>query len=584
MKQRKEPMMPKKSKRSSLDWLFKPLEEIGEYRELSAALGGREIVCSAYGLDDTQRLHMVAGLARDTGRTLLFVAPNDQAAARAVDDLSALLDGRVALLPAREVSFQRVAAASQEVTFRRIEALGAAVSGELDALVAPVDALLYRLMPRERFMSGIIDIAAGDRMEPADLAAKLVLNGYERVDMVENHGQCAVRGGILDVYPVGRANALRVEFFDDEVDSLRDFDVMSQRSVDRVDSARLLPATEALLTGQEAVEASWRIEDSMKGAISLMGGVKANRQKQLESEYGLLPWEEFEKDVFDEDELPELELIGKPREMKPTEITDLERHFAPIIDSLRSAGYVSMAGALMPYLYERCDFITDYLPGALMILDQPDRLRERCENRTLEYQEQYKIALERENALPEQAGLMAEYDELLIRLTSGLALTLSPFMRTMDDIRPAALFKFGGVGAMGYHGNLKDAARDIIRMKAEGWRVALLAGGYARGERLKESLNGFDCPVAFAEHGIAQIAPGEAVVLPYGLTKGFQYDGIKLCVLTEADLYGVGRQKNRSRWRAGEKLSVFTDLSVGDYVVHEQYGVGQYMGTAKRLI
>ena len=105
-----------------LDWLFAPLEEIESYRKLREAVNRPGTLCVT-GLDDSQRLHMLAGLARDAGRMLLFVTATDQLAQKAADDLQALFHGRVQLLPAREVSFLRVAAASQELAERRIEAL-----------------------------------------------------------------------------------------------------------------------------------------------------------------------------------------------------------------------------------------------------------------------------------------------------------------------------------------------------------------------------------------------------------------------------------------------------------------------------
>lgn len=100
---------------------------------------------------------------------------------------------------------------------------------------------MHRLMPRARFMEGMIDVEEGQRLEPSELIERLIRAGYERVELVEARGQCALRGGILDVFPIGRPSAVRVEFFDDEVDSLRDFDVMTQRSVNRIRSARSIP-------------------------------------------------------------------------------------------------------------------------------------------------------------------------------------------------------------------------------------------------------------------------------------------------------------------------------------------------------
>ena len=200
-----------------------------------------------------------AALVRAAKRPALIVESNELAAQRMTEDLNLLLDGGARNLPARDISFLKTAASSRELSIRRIEALGDCVSGKAAALVVSADCLQHRLMPPERFSEYVIDIDETMRMEPSELIDKLVQAGYERVQMVEGRGQCALRGGILDVYPVGEVNALRIEFFDDEVDSIRSFDVMTQRSIARREAAEIFPAAEVLLSGEEAVAAGERL-------------------------------------------------------------------------------------------------------------------------------------------------------------------------------------------------------------------------------------------------------------------------------------------------------------------------------------
>ena len=227
-----------------LGCLFEPMAGLSAFGELTRALETPG-VCSVYGPDDSQRAHLLAAAAMKLERPLLMIEPNDVAAARMAEDLNVLLSGGARLLPARDITFLKTAASSRDLSMRRIEALGDCLSGRVKALVTSADAMLFRLAPAAEFDGRIIDIAEGGRIEPADLMEKLTLAGYERVQLVEARGQCALRGGILDVYPVGSPNALRVEFFDDEVDSIRSFDVMTQRSFSRRPSVRLYPAQDS---------------------------------------------------------------------------------------------------------------------------------------------------------------------------------------------------------------------------------------------------------------------------------------------------------------------------------------------------
>ncbi len=225
----------------NLSCLFSPMEGLPAFGELARALS-EPGVCSAYGPDDAQRAHLLAALAMKLDRPLLVIAPNDLAAARMAEDLNVLLAGGARQLPARDITFLKTAASSRELSMRRIEALGDCLTGGVRALVTSADAMAFRLAPAEDFNARIIDLSEGMRTEPAELMARLTAAGYERVHLVEARGQCALRGGILDVYPVGSLNALRVEFFDDEIDSIRSFDVMTQRSISRRGAVRLYAA------------------------------------------------------------------------------------------------------------------------------------------------------------------------------------------------------------------------------------------------------------------------------------------------------------------------------------------------------
>ena len=274
-----------------LNCLFEPMTGLPAFGELIRALA-QPGVCSAYGPDDSQRAHLLAAAAMKLNRPVLVIEPNDVAAARMTEDLNVLLSGAARFLPARDITFLKTAASSRDLSMRRIEALGDCLSGRVKALVTSADAMLFRLAPAEQFDTRIVALSEGDRLEPAELMEKLTLAGYERVHLVEARGQCALRGGILDVFPVGGPNALRVEFFDDEVDSIRSFDVMTQRSISRRPEVRLYPAQEIPLDADARRRASDALQQMLESSDSAEG---PNRQASIEKEFDLIPFEEFLK-------------------------------------------------------------------------------------------------------------------------------------------------------------------------------------------------------------------------------------------------------------------------------------------------
>ena len=552
----------------NLGCLFRPLDDVKEFHALKQALS-RPGVALACGLDESQRLHMVAALSRALQRPVLFVASNDMAAQRVVEDFNQLFDGGAVMLPGRDVSFLRTTASSRELSMRRLEALGAAATGALHALVVPADALLNRLAPKEQFLKNAVEVALGMRVNPTGLVEKLVRAGYERVQVVEARGQCALRGGILDVYPVGTLNALRLEFFDDEVDSLRTFDVMTQRSIAKLDSARLYPASEMLLEDSDGLRAAHALKQLLNSrAGALRGG---DRQRRLEREFDLMPYEDF------------LKLTGEGeqrRSARPGE-SAVERNFMEALSALETGRNFDGADAILPVLLNYSSTALDYLENPIVVFDQPDRLRERAHNRWLEFKEQFTAALEHDEALPKQAELLFTWDRILARADGMSIAALYPFLRSDPDFTPTAVVSFEGRNATSYMGNIPELARDLARWEADGWTVALLSGGAARARRLESSLDQQQIEAHFSEDMPEILPRGAATILPTTVNRGFLYPSIKFAVVAEGDIYGVNRQKARARAKSGEKLAAFTDLTVGDYVVHENHGVGQYMGTVR---
>ncbi len=566
-----------------VDCLFTPLDALESFNELTRALM-EPGVCSAYGPDDAQRAHLLSAVTRRLDRPMLVVEPNELAASRMAEDMNLLLGGGARFLPGRDVSFLKTAASSRELSMRRIEALGDVMTGAARVLVLSADALLFRMAPPKTFSARVLTLSEGMRMEPADLAAALTGAGYERVHIVEARGQCALRGGILDVYPVGSPNALRIEFFDDEIDSIRSFDVMTQRSISRRETVRVYPAQEFLLDNdvrQRAVQALEALLNEVDSDTS-----RPDRQSAIEREFDLIPFEEFVNLALADGEAPAPAKKSKGKKtaalpQRVTSRTTLERNFSGVLEALRTGRMPDGADTLLPVLLGYDNTVIDYLDTPVIVFDQTDRLRERCENRFLEFTEQYTAAMERQQALPVQSKLLMDYDAILARVSNERVLLTSLFMRTEQDFRPTKLIQFDCLNASSYQGNIKELARDLNRWKAEGWRVALLAGGTARGERLEGALNTQESPAPFSPDIPDTLEPGQPMIFPMTLNRGFLYPSIKFAVISESDIYGMGRQRSRRRASSGEKIAAFTDLKVGDYVVHENHGIGQYMGIVR---
>ena len=275
------------------------------------------------GLPDTMAAYIASKLCADTGKKVLLISGNDLKAAHDAEDGQQLLETGVACLPGGEIDLTR-GASSHESAWRRLEALARAQEGDIRLLCTSMDAALQRMGSADRFREETIRLAPGDRIDLNDLIRRLTAMGYERVSMVEGKGQCALRGGIIDVYPPACSQSLRIEFFDDEVDSIREFDCISQRSLDSVEKCTLTPATEVLLPTADAEKAARRMRD----AIEQQGGDLTPASSTLFSDLPPLPEDDADApDFFDKNITPKI----REKQQTAARKAELERRRAQLM-------------------------------------------------------------------------------------------------------------------------------------------------------------------------------------------------------------------------------------------------------------
>ena len=548
-------------------FLFDLMAEHPQYREMLAEAAKPSAAIAASGLAGAQKVHLACALAQQTGRPLLYLCDSERAAAAVMEDVSALLSGGVSLFPAREITFYQEVAASREVACRRIETMQKLITGQTRAVVCSADALLHRVMPRSVFSLNTIRLKVGDVLPTDELIERLLAAGYSREYMVEGKGQFSVRGGIVDIYPSDSPAAIRVEFFDDEVDSIRQFDVMNQRSQQNLDEVSIPPASEAPVPAQgaEAFAAGIRAALARQKKAMRTGDGKAE-----EATLADLPLEDGE--------------IAVPAAFT-RESRTLERYQENAENALTQAERGVSSRLLEKYihlLYGETESILDYMTRPIVVLDEPEALSSRMDSRSGEFHQALTSALERGEAVPEQEGLMISREAALELLAAHTELVLTTILRPVKELRPTMLAQMGGMGAGSYGGRTKEMCDDIRRWTADGWRVLLLSGGTARGERMRQSFEDAGIAAKLDELGEKAPLPGECRIYPMMLSSGFQYPGMKLAVIACGDVYGQKGRAKKAKEKKGSKIHSFTDLNVGDYVVHETHGIGIYQGT-KRL-
>lgn len=580
--------------------LFSAYAALPEWKTLLEQLPAQPCLALA-GMAEGERPFFAAALARRTGRPVLLLSPTELTAQKHAQDISRLTGGGAAALPVRDVQFSR-AAASQESTWQRLGALDEAAAGRLSVLCVSAESALDRCCPPARYRAATVRLREGGAFSPVTLIELLVKNGYERVPMVEGRGQCAIRGAILDVYPPNETDALRVEFFGDEVDSIRRFDCISQRSIGRVKEVRVGPATECIPENAQAAAA--RLEAALRAGSSL--APREGAADAAPSQEGLPSVDDFlaSIDALDEEageaarELAANALLDQaernsrgvptlPRKKSGEAARHYEERDAQFkrhledVQRVREGHPIRTAPMWMNVLCADAVNVADYLDKPIILVDQPDQLPVRVKAKRDAYQEEWEEAVRRGDGFDAQRDLPATYEELLAALGRHTVVVLSDLTRGLGQFKPQTVIPFASEPVMPYQSRLEPLRKDIEDWKAQGCAIVLLTGGEARGRRLLRALAEQGVPAVYSETLDGNLIAGEVVLLPVTVSKGFRHPAAHLCLVSDSDLYGTSYQRAKKRQSAGERIASFTDLKAGDYVVHDIHGVGIFDGVVQ---
>ncbi|WP_150275639.1 transcription-repair coupling factor [Paenibacillus tepidiphilus] len=476
------------------------------------------------GLSGSARQIMLAALHEETARPLLVVTHNMFSAQKIAEDLQeALSVDRVLLYPANELVAAEAAVSSPETLAQRIEVLTKCAQGFRGVVVVPYSGV-RRLLPSPHVMAEAqLTVTQDGTLVLDEFLKDMIKMGYERVERVENRGELSVRGGIIDFYPMTSSLAYRVELFDEEVDSIRTFDPADQRSIDKVRSVKITPA-------KEIIAESSRLDAASSEAAGML-------ERQLE------------KMTDRQAKLRLREEMGRELEM------------------LRQGAYFPEIYKYISLLYPERAHLYDYVAqDTLLILDEPARLLETAKQLERDESEWNLHLLQNGKTLPD-LHLSVDNDAIMYHRPFQ-SLFMSIFLRQVPHIQPQNILGFISRGMQDFHGQMNVLKAEMERWHKSGVQVVMLAGSEERLERMRRVLY---------DYGIE-----EPTILQGNLGSGFELPSIHLAVITEGEMFSQKQRKARKVSSKGmdnaERIKSYTELKIGDYVVHQNHGIGKYMG------
>ena len=463
--------------------LLAPLGELADYQEILKDRKKGNGIIQIAGCVGSQKTHLMYALG-DGFEFRVIVFSSEEKAKKAYEEYRIFTED-VYLYPARDLLFYYADIKGALLTAQRMGVLRALIEKEKDAsitVITTIDAFLDGLASPSRLKKQRIVLAGGDVVDLTGLEKNLTEMGYERESQVEGPGQYAVRGGIVDIFPLTEELPVRIELWGDEIDSIRSFDTESQRSVENLDKVTIYPASE-----------NW--EESME-AVSFL--------------------EYFPKD------------------------------------------------------------------RSILFLDEPQRLQEAAESVEQEYfhSQESRNASDTDHS-ENQCLTVYETKDIIdeMNLYSGIAMTTLESKCGLFHVREIYSIQTKGVNP--YNNSFELLTRDLKRLKRSGYRVVLLSGSRTRAKRLAEDLRDYDLSSFYSEDMERQVNAGEIMVTYGYVAEGYEYPMLKFMVISETDIFGRKKKKKRRKKYEGQKIQDFAELKPGDYVVHENHGIGIYKGIEK---
>ncbi|MCD8299736.1 MAG: transcription-repair coupling factor, partial [Clostridiales bacterium] len=487
--------------------------------------------------------HLIYAVSRVMGGHRLIVTFSEQRA-REIVEAYRFFEPSVRYFPAKDILFYQSDIRGNAITRERMAVYRALAEEKCPVVVTTFDALMDRLIPPSALMGCRMDLAVGESADPEDIRGRLAAMGYAYAGQTEEPGEFSARGGILDIFPLTEEVPYRIEFWGDEIDSIRSFSPESQRSIENAESLVIYPASEMVLSRAR-----------MKKGLDAIAADAGRLQKKY-------------RDGMRTEEAARICHLAEGVREELTQFSDLRQ-----------------AEGFLPYFYEdTVDFVEYFSQSGkawgTVFIDEAAR----CLDMGRAVEEEYRSGMEQRLTkgyiLPRQADMIIPADEAAAKLGKRRGVIVSSLESKNAGFSPKKSFYFTVRSVNAYNGSFELLVKDLKHYKREKYAVILLSASRTRARRLAGDLFNEGLTAFYSEDTDRVVQSGEVMVLYGALKKGFAYPDLRFVVLTEEDIFGVEKKK-RPKKRSRSGLTSFDQLSPGDYVIHESHGLGIFRGIEK---
>lgn len=506
------------------------IKEDKRFQELDQVFGQDNILVT--GLSPSAKATLIAEKYLSDHKQMLLVTNNlYQADKIEADILQYVSDEEIYKYPVQDIMTEEFSTQSPQLMSERVRTLTALAHGKKGLFIVPLNGLKKWLTPVEMWRNHQMTLNVGDDIEVDDFLNKLVNMGYRRESVVSHIGEFSLRGGIIDIYPL-IGSPVRIELFDTEIDSIRDFDVETQRSNDNLESIEITTASDYIITDEVINHLQTHLKEAYEETRPKIEKSVRNDLKETYESFKL-----FESTFFDH------QLLRR----------------------------------LVAFMYEQPSTIIDYFSKDVVIaVDEYNRIKETEETLTTEVDDFISNLIESGNGFIGQSFMQYDGFENLLQDNPVAYFTL--FTSSMP-VELEHIIKFSCKPVQQFYGQYDIMRSEFQRFIQNEYAVIVRVETETKVERIQSMLNEMHIPVVT---NIDQASTsGQAVVLEGSLSEGFELPYMQLVVITERELFKTKQKKQRKRTKTmsnAEKIKSYQDLNVGDYVVHVHHGVGRYLG------
>jgi len=495
--------------------LVNELENLQKFSEVLNDIKTSTNPISLSGLSDMGKIQILAALNHNINKKICVVTYNQIQAKRLVKDLEYFVS-KVALLPKKEIVTYDYVAESKDLPYERIEVLNKVKNNKIDILVLTIEGLMQNIIPKEVLYKNAITLKVSDTLNMEYIKQKLVSLGYERNELIDGRGQFSIRGGIIDI-SISDKQGVRIELWGDEIDSIRKFNIVSQRSIKMLDNIEINPSHEYIL------------------------------------EYGL--------DTV-------IEKIENENYKNKFNIKE-------DIENIRTGEYISKIDKYYNSFYSEKASILDYLNNYVIVFDEFGKIYQRIDNIKIENKNLVKALIEKEKSVPDIINNLQNFDKSICNKAQVLLYKDDIVSNKITNI----IYNFNYRDILFYRNEIEGLCNTLLEAVKSKKKIIILGGSEENAKKISILLKDKDIENSY-EKDVEKLEKGKIIITTGAISSGFEAYDLNLLVVSSEDFFTtipVKKKKVAKDFKEAEKV-VFADLKIGDYVVHQTNGIGQYIG------